>query len=283
MSHPRDTYTVRTMADNGLVDAFLIGPEEICLFEIKSAPLIPFPIQAESLPLTDLDDDSSEPIPIGLHSNVTSQGVDASLIIDSELRIPVGPSQQFKDKEHYDWILSWLQTDDNLSVYLESWVDTFRGYADPGARGPTYWLTNGCGTPNPRPQDWPRRSGSGYETISDPKSSVGLDRTDDVKKGIYQVLKISTHFKEFFPSGSYRIFVALVTNIHAVKHHEGYLAELEDLVWTLDGVDRSYVLERDNGLAIIDSSHLYNLFDALISFTRPHFRDKLLEGLYDFV
>ena len=40
--------------------------------------------------------------------------------------------------------------------------------------------------PRPRPSHWrKRRNGQGVETVSDGKTSVGMDRTDDIKKSIY--------------------------------------------------------------------------------------------------
>lgn len=276
-----DQYRVRTLSDNGLVDAFLIGPGCIALFEIKSAPLIAFPLALPSPTLTVLDEVDSELVPKPSHSNATApMGESAYLMIDENLTIPVGDPHTFSAKHHYSVILEWLSDADHFGQFIRSWGKTFAGYSVPAARGRTHWLTNGCGAPKPRPDDWPRRRGSGYETISDGKSSVGLDRTDDVKKGIYQVLKISTHYKEFFPNGEYEVFAALVSNIHAVKHHDGYLKELEDLVWTLDGPGRSYVISRDEERTVIETRHLYNLFDALISFTESHFRTPLLEEIY---
>jgi hypothetical protein len=31
---------------------------------------------------------------------------------------------------------------------------------------PTYWYTNGCGQPIPRPDQWPQRAGTGYESVA---------------------------------------------------------------------------------------------------------------------
>ena len=278
-------YEVRALTGNrDAADAVLVGPEGICLFEIKASPLISFPLEAGTEELTALDRELGELVAVTDHSRLTVQyGVDAYLIINESLRIPVGSSVSFKSKDHYEHLLAWLRDGENLENYVAAWRETFAGYANDGARGATYWLTNGCGVPSPRPADWPvRRTGSGPETISDGKTSVGLDRTDDLKKGIYQVLKMSTHLKEFFPSQDHKVYVALVTNIHAVKHHDEYLTELEDLVWTLDGPVRSYVLRRDPEETVIATDHLYNLFDAIISFTRPYFRDDFLRGIYEF-
>lgn len=276
-------YQVRTLSDNGLVDACLVGPRVISLFEIKSAPLVAFPLAMSAAPLTELDEDSGELVHKDSHTQATVPvGRSSYLLVNESLRIPVGDPHTFSSKSHYFAILQWLTSPSNFEAFVNSWKETFAGYADANKRSNTYWLTNGCGTPKPRPAEWPKRRSQGYESISDGKSSVGMDRTDDVKKGVYQVLKISTHYKEFDPSKGWEVHAALVSNIHAVKHYEGYLEELEDLVWTLDGPGRSYVLSRDTSQTVIETSRLYNLFDGLISFTRSHVRAPLLKDIYDF-
>jgi hypothetical protein len=276
-------FEILTVRGNEMVDAYLKGPNALALLEIKSAPLIAFPLQVASSRLTEPDSETGECAPKSSHSEASiSPGQAAHLLIDSTLSIPVGDPHKFSRHAHYDKILSWLSTGDSLEAFVSSWIGTFQGYGDPTKRSSTHWMTNGCGTPNPRPADWPLRAGQGFETVSDGKSSVGLDRTDDLKKGIYQVLKISTHYKEFFPNQNYAIFAALATNIHAVKHRDEYLGELEDLVWTVDGPEVSHVVARDDMHTVIKSNKLYNLFDAVISFTEPHFRAPVLEEVFDF-
>ena len=79
-------------------------------------------------------------------------------------------------------------------TYLDFWVKSYDVYASKGTDCPLFWGTSACGTPNPRPSHWPKRSGgSGYESISDAKTSFGFDRTDDIKKAIYQTLKIQLY------------------------------------------------------------------------------------------
>ena len=55
-------------------------------------------------------------------------------------------------------------------------------------------MTNASGNPPVEAKekfDWPNK-----QTISDGKTSAGIDRTDDIKKGIYQTMKIgSKYFK----------------------------------------------------------------------------------------
>ncbi len=137
-------------------------------------------------------------------------------------------------------------------------------------------MTNGCGQPSPRPSHWPKRkSGDGYEAISDAKTSVGMDRTDDIKKGIYQVLKLGAESK---PNASqFEVKTALISNVHAARHSDNYLLALQDIVWTLD--------KSGNARKAADlppETLLYNLFDGIISFTETYARDEWLKTTFEF-
>ncbi|MGV0005387.1 MAG: hypothetical protein ACNYPG_01955 [Candidatus Porifericomitaceae bacterium WSBS_2022_MAG_OTU9] len=56
------------------------------------------------------------------------------------------------------------------------------------------------------------------ETISDSKTSAGMDRTDDIKKGIYQVLKIGAKH-----ASDLNIRTALISNLPAYRHGGEYV------------------------------------------------------------
>lgn len=276
--------TLRAVAGNGIVDAIMLDDKHYTLFEIKSAPLLAFPLEAMGNNLWDLDAFSGERIELSNHSPVTStNSIQCNFIIDENIRIPIGNSEGFEQGNHYHLVMDWLSSGANLENYLSSWYKTFSGYADISLRTETYWLTNGCGSPTPRPLGWPARStGTGVESISDGKSSVGLDRTDDVKKGIYQLLKIATTYKEPKQTDGYAVSAVLASNIHAVKHHEDYLSQLEDLVWTIDGKDFSYVTNRTENEIVIQAQGLHNLFDGLVTFTSPYLRSEYLAGIFEF-
>jgi hypothetical protein len=163
--------------------------------------------------------------------------------------------------------------------FLEFWVEAFKTYK-PGnsQRSNIYWLTNACGQPNPRPSDWPaRRRGTGYESVSDGKTSVGMDRTDDIKKGIYQVLKVGAESKPQQKRNHFTVKTALISNIHAARHYEEYLASLENIVWALDESGQAR-----KAADLPPETEVYNLFDGIISFTKSHIRDKWLEQIFNF-
>ncbi len=122
--------------------------------------------------------------------------------------------------------------------------------------------------------------GSGYESISDGKSSVGMDRTDDIKKGLYQVLKIGAASK---PKSTYTVKTALIFNIHAVRHYTDYLQDLQDVVWALDTTkvkDDEFRAKTVRDLP--EETPIYNLFDGLISFTKNYPRDAWIKSTFEF-
>ena len=174
----------------------------------------------------------------------------------------------------YNGLLNLLDSDPSfLESYFRFWKDAFKCY---GTRVPQtpYWFTNACGTPHPRPDDWPRRPGIGYETISDGKTSVGMDRTDDLKKATYQVLKIGAEGK---PAYKFDYKVGIVTNIHAVRHFEPYMSTLKDIIWTRD---ESGTVRNANDLP--PNTRLFNLVDGIVSLTGVFARDEWIRSTFTF-
>lgn len=274
--------SVRQLGGTGVVDAVAIEDNKVCLFEIKSAPLLTFPVESATELMTVTTDIGEEDTPS--HYNVTLPAdfaSDLSLIISESLIIPIG-KQNSSDNWPCAQLINYMSDEAKLRDYVAEWEKTFQRYSGSLPKEKTFWLSNGCGQP-PVSDGWPaRRNGSGYESISDGKSSVGLDRTDDIKKGIYQVLKIGTHYKEFAEKDSFEVHTALASNIHAVKHHEGYLKELEDMMWTIDAPNKTYVVERGLENTVIKTQGLYNLYDGLVTFTKGHYRDKWVKERFSF-
>lgn len=177
----------------------------------------------------------------------------------------LGVKQNAQDTEWaFRGLISLLDDPAFFKTYFIFWQDAFSNYTQRKAH-PTYWLVNGCGQPIPRPTDWPKRSGTGYETVSDGKSSVGMDRTDDIKKATYQVLRLGVMGKF---NSSYTCKVGIVSNIHAARHFEEYLAPLINLVWTTH-VDRNKSQPPINA-----QIPLFNLFDGLVSLTQTTTQDE---------
>lgn len=169
----------------------------LLLAEVKAAPLITLPLMVyKEEKLTDLIDDEIVELP---HSAVDNSSLSTS---DLCLLLPIYQDGtwhnkliQFQTKEENlsgtNWAYAQLENifranTELFDLYLDSWMRAFEAYqAAYHAKDRTsniFWLTNGCGHPKPRPFDWPPRSGTGFESISDGKTSVGMDRTDDIKK-----------------------------------------------------------------------------------------------------
>ena len=158
--------------------------------------------------------------------------------------------------------------------FVFTWRMAFESYVQRN-QDTLYWLTNACGQPHPRPSDWPRRTGPGYESISDGKTSVGMDRTDDLKKATYQVLKIGAEGR---PSMDYALKVGIVSNIHAARHFDDYLASLKDIVWARDETGQVKLAKH-----LSPDAEVYNLFDGIITLTQLFARDEWVRSTFDFV
>jgi hypothetical protein len=160
-----------------------------------------------------------------------------------------------------------------FASYTDFWIASLEAYRKKD-QDSVYWLTNGCGQPSPRPADWPKRKGSGHESISDAKTSVGMDRTDDIKKAIYQVLKIGSETK---PSESFDFKVGIISNVHAVRHFDEYFASLEDIIWTRDESGTATVVDQ-----LPSGTALFRLFDGLITLTETVTHDQWIKETFNF-
>ncbi|MCC6446995.1 MAG: hypothetical protein IT210_26520 [Armatimonadetes bacterium] len=128
--------------------------------------------------------------------------------------------------------------------YLRNWT----GPSDKQLR----YLTFGCGG-----------------NIDDSKNNPGIDRTDDIKKGVYQMLKLGEHFSAKCKRS--RIKIALLSNIHAVRHHRDYLSGFEELTWTYE---RCLEPTDDSEWKRVRVDDLINLYDAFIALSQPQFREE---------
>jgi hypothetical protein len=168
-----------------------------------------------------------------------------------------------------------LENQEFLTDYFGFWSEAIRIYPVKD-QVPIFWLTNACGTPSPLPLNWAkRRVGAGYESVSDTKTSVGMDRTDDIKKGIFQTLKLGSHGKPFQSDWVFR--VALISNIHAARHFDDYLDSIKDIVWTLD--------ISGNAKKVSDlppDQDIYNLCDGIVALTATLSRDEWVRDLFTF-
>ena len=256
----------------------------VLLAEAKAGPLTILPLAALAEPQTQNDD----------AGNVVSRphaGTDNTALISASLNImlpmpdPAGgtgwsvdllPLSPINHSDRLTWAREQVQrvlVDDeaNLQAYFQFWSRAYAAYGNE-RKDPidtVFWLTGACGAPKPKPSHWPEG-----KTVSDSKTTVGMDRTDDIKKATYQVLKIATAAK---PRTSYFVKTALISNIHAVRHYEAYLQDFQDVVWAQDETR----LAKTAG-ELPPNKSIYNLFDGILSFTRSHSRDKWISDAFKF-
>lgn len=263
----------------------------VLLAEIKAAPLTTLPLVIPSDEMTE-SMDGGEPIPVKSHSPsdnpfLTSSELFLFLPVRKEGRssyrfVSLGKANTHDKSWAYQRINQILANDNEFfREYLDFWLEAFESYKanyrvvrrseEHFSLSNTFWFTNACGQPYPRPLDWPlRKKGSGYESVSDGKTSVGMDRTDDIKKGIYQVLKVGAESKP--NRGHFQVKTTLISNIHAVRHYNDYLHSLEDVVWLIDTGKKAKKVGD-----LPDEMDVYNLFDGIITFTQSHIRDEWIE------
>ena len=172
----------------------------------------------------------------------------------------------------YRGVSSLVENKEFFQNYLVFWRSAFDAYQQRDVDRSIYWLTNGCGQPVPRPGDWPRRTGSGYESVSDAKTSVGMDRTDDIKKATYQVLKLGAAGK---PSIQYNYKVGIVSNIHAARHFDEYLNSFKDIIWTREKTGNVSTVGE-----LAPETALFNLFDGIVTLTDVLARDQWIKQVF---
>lgn len=270
------------------VDVVVINEEthHILFGEIKASPLLTLPLQIVCEKLT--DDTGKE---ITEHNvNLTINSIYNRQI---NLFVPKLDEENWCDSQYafgyradlsdkywgYRSMIELIEKNGSfLKEYYNFWNEALVKY-HPKITNSIYWLTNACGSPNPRPDWWPKSKGgdgTGFESVSDSKTSVGVDRTDDIKKGIYQVLKLGSEGKPV--TSKWKFKVGIISNIHAARHFEEYLESLKNLIWTLDSTGKAHKASDLN-----PEQPLYNLFDGIIALTESHFRDEWLEDVFGMV
>jgi len=164
-----------------------------------------------------------------------------------------------------------LRSDPGLfPLVSRAWRDLWGLYRSKGNDDPRYWFTGGCGRPRNPGEGWPTDGkGRPQGSISDGKTSVGMDRTDDIKKSTFQVLKLGVEHRSALERSGWDVGIGLLGNLPAARHYEHYLSSYENVVWS-----RTEAGKTPPGWS--------NLFDAVASFTDSRIRSAFLADLLDF-
>ena len=266
-------------------DAIIMDkPNHRALFaEIKASPLLTMALAMDCDVLTDANE-KGELVSIS-HcptKNTRLYGNQIQIMLPKEnttgrwefTYYPLGVK---KDKDDfafaYSGLINLINRDDFLDDYLKYWNASFKIYCEKDNTQPIFWFTNACGKPARLPESWT----GGTTCISDAKTSVGMDRTDDIKKGIYQVLKLGSEGKYVKSSWDYK--VGIVSNIHPARHFVEYIKPIKDLIWTTT-TEKNINFAKD----LPAETPLFNLFDGIITFTESYIRDAWLQnGLFSFI
>ena len=248
------------------VDAVGWASDMLVLFEVKASPLVTFPIRTR-LAAPFVADSDIGPREIAQHRliDVPFQTNELSLFLaNSNLDVPLGrvvgptwPYPQMRD---------FIRDPEGLLTYLEAWTEVFFAYSVPkvqrdGRDVALGYLANGWG-----------------DEIDSNKTKAGLGRTDDIKKGTYQLLKFGGYYREGSPDLPVR--GTLLTNLDPLFLYSDYMERLIDARWAParkfsrvpERPDHQQVLERD----------LFYLYDAVLAFNRPVINDPLLAQCFDF-
>ena len=260
-----------------------VSPLALMFAEIKAAPLVTLPLAIISQTLTKEAGSRVTQVDHRVSDFATLYGTQLNIFLPKTTKgnpnwqlIPFGMRQDIFDEEWaYHSLFRLLSSEEQfLASYFQFWETALNHY-EQKSQTDLFWLTNACGQPSPRPANWPRRHGaSGHESISDSKSSVGMDRTDDLKKATYQVLKISTSGN---PSQKFHFTAGIISNIHAIRHFDEYIEALKDVVWTHDETN-GVQYARD----LSPHTPLFNLFDGIVALTRTYTRDEWLAKIFAF-
>jgi hypothetical protein len=260
------------------------SPVTLMFAEIKAAPLFTLPLMVHSQQLTIETETGIEDAPHRETDNIQLFDGNIEIFLPfydeqgqwAEKSYAIGSKSERQDT---NWAYRGLENLLNANSeffenFVATWRKAFESYAQ-RSQDTIYWFTNACGQPFPRPNDWPSRKGSGYESVSDGKTSVGMDRTDDLKKATYQVLKIGAEGR---PVTNYSLKVGIVSNIQAVRHFDDYFASLKDIIWTRDSTGKVKLAKQ-----LPPDAELYNLFDGIITLTQIIARDEWIETTFDFM
>lgn len=258
--HPQ---LVEVLAIGGIEFADAILKHEngmIILAEIKSAPLLTYPFLF-NIPKTCLKGNHKSSI----ITNSQLRSCDSAIYLHNGGAIDLGkvgdPMWPFRPL--VDFIID-AKNSEFMNVCINDWILARDAYSTKNRQNKMYYLANASGHPPiiaKQRDGWPKK-----ESISDGKTSAGMDRTDDIKKGIYQTLKIGTHVKNL-P----HIKTAIISNLPAYRHGEAYISPFLSMLWGLESD-----LENFNGEAVLKKENLRRAFDFLITLEEPILRGQEL-------
>lgn len=246
------------------VDAIGYRDDLLVLFEVKSSPMVTFPLVTElSGPLyKESDGEMVEYLQHSLVDMAAPQADVALFVPHRNWLIPFGPIT--RDGWPYDQAIALFRSPDYFIRYLSAWIELFEAYRIPktqrtGRAVSLAYLVNGWG-----------------DEIDSNKTKPGLGRTDDIKKGTYQLLKFGAYYRD--NTARLAVRSALVSNLDPLFLSGDYLDKLLDVRWA-----HEWQFADIDGEYRIPQNLLRYLYDAVVSFNRPELNDPVMQSLFDLV
>ncbi len=248
------------------VDTIGWASDLLLLFEVKASPLVTYPLRTKLIaPYT--EDTDVGPRELSQHKliDVDYQAYELTLYLANlDFDIPLGVANT--STWPYPQMRNFIRNPQGFLTYFEAWSEIFLAYCVPkpvrqGREIVLGYLANGWG-----------------DEIDSNKTKAGLGRTDDIKKGTYQLLKFGAYYRNGSPQLPIR--AALLTNLDPLFLRADYLEKLLDVRWA-SAQKFSQVPERPDHQQILDQD-LFYLYDALLAFNRPVINDPLLTQCFDF-
>ncbi|MDH4035179.1 MAG: hypothetical protein OEV80_15415, partial [candidate division Zixibacteria bacterium] len=254
---------VRAVGGVGSADAVLRHADgRTILCEVKASPLTTFPFLLSS------PTRQSDATPNKL-TRTQIQDLDSALYMHCQELIPLGRPKD--DLWPFCSAVNFIVEECNRSkvdLFVETWQQIREAYIKRDRGSKYYYVANASGHPPKNAKedfDWPAR-----ESVSDSKTSAGMDRTDDIKKGIYQTFKLSVDANRRF--AKYGIKTALISNLPAYRHGEDYVEPFYDIYW---GYEASFVKEK-SGHYKCQEDDLKRPFDYIIALEDAFLRNDLV-------
>jgi hypothetical protein len=259
IQHFSDNFeSVVAIGGGNSADALIIHKSGIKIFaEVKSAPLITYPLLIK----IDQFDSAKHHHKVTITSSQLKT-CDSALYLYDKNVIPLGKmgAENWPFKPFVDYMVDDKNAR-NVEKYYQTWLLAKESYITKNKNNKIYYLTNACGAPPKEAKsnhNWPRE-----QVISDSKTSAGMDRTDDIKKGIYQTLKIGiTHHDE----KNYK--TAIISNLPAYRHSVDYVTPFIPMLW---GLEKD--LKEFNNKQVIFKEDLRYAFDYIITLENPLLRE----------
>ncbi len=219
------------------------------LAEVKSAPLLTYPFLFD-VPVSCLNGHHEKVVMTASQLRATK----SAILLHGVGHIDLGNTGQelWPFKPLVDFIIDEKNTS-FVQQGVSQWFEARKAYVSKDRHHKMYYLTNASGQPPKRARDkgqWPRGV-----SISDSKTSAGMDRTDDIKKGIYQSLKIGA-----YSHGNPNIKTAIISNLPAYRHGHEYVDPFVDMFW---GLEKD--MHTKEGQRFLLEKDLRRVFDFIIT------------------